>query len=197
MVQILYPGNDADWRLGVKVRVFHLGDYRREALGSRPIPDDYFWTKATDETKRLRKQILETCRTDLLRFFDEENGQVGIYDAVNPTSAHRRDWKNLLDEHDIQTIFVESLCDDQEIIEQNVRNVKISSPDVCPPSDRKLTNSTLDGTRMMQSKITLLESTLRFQITNLSTKLISHISNSSMLINVWKFVIHRAISHPE
>lgn len=58
---------------------------------------------------------------------------MGIYDAVNPTSSHRRAWKATMDEHDIQTIFIESACDDQEIIEQNVRNVKISSPDVSTP----------------------------------------------------------------
>ena len=119
-------------RLGVKVHVFHLGDYRRQALGNRLPPDDYFWTKATDETQHLRQQILETCRTDLLNFFDKENGQVGIYDAVNPTSQNRRYWKEILEEHGIQTIFIESSCDDQEIIEQNVRSVKISSPDVSP-----------------------------------------------------------------
>lgn len=112
--------------------VFHLGDYRRQAMGSHPVPEDYFWVKATEETEHLREQILETCRTDLLHFFDIENGQVGIYDAVNPTSAQRRAWKELLEDHDIQTIFVESICDNQEIIEQNVRSVKISSPDVCP-----------------------------------------------------------------
>ena len=44
----------------------------------------------------LREQILETCRTDLLNFFDKENGQVGIYDAVNPTSQNRRYWKEIL-----------------------------------------------------------------------------------------------------
>lgn len=76
--------------------------------------------------------MLETCRNDLLDFFDKENGQVGIYDAVNPTSVHRRGWKRTMEEHGIQTIFVESSCDDQELIEQNVRNVKISSPDVHP-----------------------------------------------------------------
>ena len=40
-------------------------------------------------------------------------------------------WKTLMEEHDIQTIFIESMCDNLEIIEQNVRSVKISSPDVC------------------------------------------------------------------
>lgn len=30
----------------------------------------------------------------------------------------------------LQTLFIESACDDVRIIEENVRNVKISSPDV-------------------------------------------------------------------
>ena len=110
-----------------------MGDYRREALGQRQLPDDYFWANVTSETLRLRREILETCRKDLLHFFDQENGQVGIYDAVNQTSPMRRGWKEMLDAHGIQTIFIESLCDNQEIIEQNVRSVKISSPDVQSP----------------------------------------------------------------
>jgi 6-phosphofructo-2-kinase/fructose-2,6-biphosphatase 4 len=118
--------------LGVKVRVFHLGDYRRKVLGARTVPEDYFSPRAADQTRCLRAEVLDTCRADLLNFFDKENGQVGIYDAVNPTSQTRREWKETFDKHDIQTIFIESLCDNQEIIEQNVRSVKISSPDVLP-----------------------------------------------------------------
>ena len=136
-------------RLGVKVHVFHLGDYRRQELGHRTLPDDYFWIKATDETQRLRQKILETCRTDLLHFFDIENGQVAIYDAVNPTSQQRRYWKEILEQHGIHTIFIESSCDNQEIIEQNVRSVKISSPDVLFFWN-ETDSSMLDGTPMMQ-----------------------------------------------
>jgi hypothetical protein len=117
-------------RLGVKVSVFHLGDYRRKALDRHSLPEDYFRFNATAETQTLRQEILETCRAEFLHFFNQENGQVGIYDAVNPSSEIRRNWKELLDKHGIQTIFVESLCDNQGIIEQNVRSVKISSPDV-------------------------------------------------------------------
>jgi len=116
----------------VKVRVFHLGDYRRQLIDSRTLPEDYFWTNASPETQSLRQQILETCRIDLVNFFDVENGQVAIYDAVNPTREHRRYWKEMLERHEIQSIFVESWSNNQEIIEQNVRRVKIGSPDVFP-----------------------------------------------------------------
>ena len=117
-------------RLGVKVRVFHLGDYRRQVLGPHSLPEDYFSASAKEDTQSLRARVINMCKKDLLDFFDKENGQVGIYDAVNPTSLQRRSWKETFDKYGIQTIFVESLCDNQEIIEQNVRSVKISSPDV-------------------------------------------------------------------
>lgn len=39
-----------------------------------------------------------------------------------------RIWANSLV---LQTLFIESACDDEKIIEENVRSVKISSPDVC------------------------------------------------------------------
>lgn len=47
-----------------------------------------------------------------------------------------RGWSNIPDlkicdtHHCIQTLFIESWCDDYRIIEENVRRVKISSPDV-------------------------------------------------------------------
>jgi 6-phosphofructo-2-kinase / fructose-2,6-biphosphatase 4 len=165
----------SDDRLGVKVRVFHLGDYRREVLGSQHLPQDYFWAKANDETVSLRQQILDKCRNDLLDFFDVEKGQVAIYDAVNPTSKNRRDWKEAFDKKGIQTIFIESMCDNPEIIEQNVRSVKISSPDVL--SLVSVINSSMwVGIQMMRLKITLLALTQKYRITNRSVRLISHTS---------------------
>jgi len=119
-------------RLGVKAQVFHLGDYRREALGGSPLPEDYFWLNPTESTILLRDRVMEMCRDDLLRFFNHENGQVGIYDAVNASSKQRHRMKELFCQNGIQTVFIESFCDNLEIIEQNVRSVKISSPDVTP-----------------------------------------------------------------
>lgn len=38
-------------RLGVKTRVFHLGDYRREMLGhGQEVPDDYFFVNGWADT---------------------------------------------------------------------------------------------------------------------------------------------------
>lgn len=116
--------------LGVKTRIFHLGDYRRAIIGpGKDVPDDYFFVNASAASVLLRQKILKKCREDIYQFLNHENGQVAIYDAVNPLSAGRRSLAKEFAKHDIKTLFIESNCDDQRIIEENVRNVKISSPD--------------------------------------------------------------------
>jgi 6-phosphofructo-2-kinase/fructose-2,6-biphosphatase 4 len=38
----------------------------------------------------LRQKIVKKCRDDIAHFLNEENGQIAIYDAVNPIAAGRR-----------------------------------------------------------------------------------------------------------
>jgi len=116
--------------LGVKTHVFHLGDYRRAAVGpGKDVPEDYFHINARPSSVLLRNKILKKCREDIYHFLQHENGQVAIYDSVNATSAGRRAVAKEFARAGIQTLFIESYCDDEKLIEENVRNVKISSPD--------------------------------------------------------------------
>ncbi|KAL5337089.1 6-phosphofructo-2-kinase-domain-containing protein [Aspergillus crustosus] len=116
--------------LGVKTRIFHLGDYRRATIPyGQDIPDDYFFVNASASSVLLRQKIVKRCREDIYRFLNDEKGQIAIYDAVNPSAAGRRSLANEFAKHDIETLFIESWCDDNRIIEENVRRVKISSPD--------------------------------------------------------------------
>ncbi|KAJ3956224.1 hypothetical protein N0V92_007241 [Colletotrichum tropicale] len=116
--------------LGVKTRIFHLGDYRRATVGKGGIvPEDYFFPDASPQSVILRQKILKKCREDIYAWLNHENGQVAIYDAVNPTAAGRRALAKELAKHDVQTLFIESFVDDESILRENARNVKISSPD--------------------------------------------------------------------
>lgn len=116
--------------LGVKTHIFHLGDYRRAHVGSQgEVPDDYFHVNASTTSVLLRNKILKRCREDILHFLNHENGQIAIYDAVNPLCSGRRALAKEFEKHKIQTLFIESHCTDERIIEENVRSVKISSPD--------------------------------------------------------------------
>lgn len=109
-------------RLGVKTRVFHLGDYRRAHLGlGQEVPDDYFfvngeyglidiWRRsakkwpplASASTVLLRQKILKKCRDDIYHFLNHENGQVAIYDAVNALAAGRRALAKEFANYDVQ-----------------------------------------------------------------------------------------------
>ncbi|KAK4505712.1 hypothetical protein PRZ48_003677 [Zasmidium cellare] len=116
--------------LGVKTHIFHLGDYRRAFVGAKgEVPDDYFHVNASTSSVLLRNKILKKCREDILNFLNHENGQIAIYDAVNPLAGGRRALAKEFEKHNVQTMFIESTCTDERIIEENVRSVKISSPD--------------------------------------------------------------------
>lgn len=115
--------------LGVKTRIFHLGDYRRATVVGGKVPDDYFFPEPSPSSAILRQKILRKCRDDIYAWLNHENGQVAIYDAVNATEAGRRALANEFAKHDVQTLFVESYVDDEKILKDNVRNVKISHPD--------------------------------------------------------------------
>ena len=117
-------------RLGVKTRIFHLGDYRRATVEGGRVPEDYFSPNASPSSVMLRQKILKKCREDIYAWLNHENGQVAIYDAVNPTASGRRALAKELAKHDVQTLFLESFVDDERILQDNARNVKISSPDV-------------------------------------------------------------------
>jgi len=90
-------------RLGVKTRVFHLGDYRRATMGEGvEIPEDYFHVNASPSSVMLRQKILKRCREDIYAWLNHENGQVAIYDAVNPMAGGRRSLAKELAKHDVQ-----------------------------------------------------------------------------------------------
>lgn len=94
---------DDHLRLGVKTRIFHLGDYRRATVGpGESVPEDYFFPNASPASVMLRQKILKKCREDIYAWLNHENGQVAIYDAVNPTAAGRRALAKEFAKHDVQ-----------------------------------------------------------------------------------------------
>lgn len=114
----------------MKTRVYHLGDYRRATLAEgTPVPDDYFHREPSPSTQLLRQRILKQCRKDIFSFLNNEMGQVAIYDAVNPISDERAALAKEFDRDGVKTLFLESFVQDQAILEANVSNVKLSSPD--------------------------------------------------------------------
>ena len=65
----------------------------------------------------------------MIRWFDKEQGVVAILDATNSTKDRRKWIQEYCVAAKIETIFVESKCDDEELIMSNIREVKTTSPD--------------------------------------------------------------------
>lgn len=66
------------------------------------MPQDYFYPNASPSSVMLRQKILKKCREDIYAWLNHENGQVAIYDAVNPTATGRRALAKEFAKHDVQ-----------------------------------------------------------------------------------------------
>ena len=103
-----------------------MGSYRR---ADTPRPTADFFDTSNPEGERLRRAAAEAAVSDMLRWFDKDKGVVAILDATNSTKVRRRWICERCAANDIETIFVESKCDDEDLIMANIFEVKTSSPD--------------------------------------------------------------------
>src|ERR1700674_4391638 len=69
--------------LGHDTRVFNVGAYRRERLGSPP-PHPFF-PPDNEAGNVARLEMATAALDDMLRWMQDEGGEVGIYDATNTT----------------------------------------------------------------------------------------------------------------
>ncbi|KAI5289107.1 hypothetical protein KEM54_004395 [Ascosphaera aggregata] len=101
--------------LGVNTRIFHLGDYRRATLGHRQdVPADYFFVNGAYGQSRKANSVV---------------GHLTQKIELEYLTAGRQSLAKEFAKFNIETLFIESLCDNEALIKENVRNVKISSPD--------------------------------------------------------------------
>ncbi|MCJ1350035.1 MAG: Fructose-2,6-bisphosphatase [Icmadophila ericetorum] len=112
--------------LSIPAKTFNVGTYRR---ADTPQPTaDFFDTKNT-EGERLRHLAAEAAVTDMVRWFEQGQGTVAILDATNSTKSRRRWVHECCKANNIQTLYVESKCDDEALIMSNILEVKTTSPD--------------------------------------------------------------------
>lgn len=112
--------------LSISAKCFNVGQYRRMAAAH---PSAEFFDVSNKEGERLRMEAAMNAISDMVKWFEQEQGQVGILDATNSTKVRRRKIRNMMYEHGIEPMFVESWCDDIDLIRQNIMDVKTSSPD--------------------------------------------------------------------
>jgi 6-phosphofructo-2-kinase / fructose-2,6-biphosphatase 2 len=103
-----------------------VGSYRRTAT---PQPNASFFDTSNKEGERLRKAAAEAAVNDMCNWFRTAGNVIGILDATNSTKSRRRWIKDRCDAEGIETLFVESKCDQEDLIMSNILEVKTTSPD--------------------------------------------------------------------
>lgn len=77
----------------------------------------------------MRRAAAEAAVTDMMNWFRAGKGTIAILDATNSTKTRRKWIQERCQAENIETLFVESKCDDENIIMGNIMEVKTTSPD--------------------------------------------------------------------
>lgn len=114
-----------NWK-GVHARVFNVGSYRREHIGAQQ-PHSFF-DPSNPQGMAARERMARAAMEDVAAWLDD-GGHVAIYDATNTTLARRQRVRTYFAARKVDVVFLESICTDPQIIENNIRATKIRSPD--------------------------------------------------------------------
>ncbi|EGP91124.1 unnamed protein product [Zymoseptoria tritici ST99CH_1A5] len=133
--------------LSITAKCFNVGNYRRTAT---PQPPAAFFDTSNKEGERLRMAAAEAAVDDMCNWFRGPNNLIAILDATNSTKARRRWIKERCDSEDIQTLFVESKCDDEDLIMSNILEVKTTSPDYVGQDPEEAANDFRERIKMYE-----------------------------------------------
>lgn len=112
--------------LGHPTRVFNVGSYRRSLLGASQPAD--FFDPGNKEARKALDDMAAAALDDVIAFLGG-GGEVAIFDATNSNRARRQWVLERCKAHGYPVVFIESICSDESIIEANVRDTKLRSPD--------------------------------------------------------------------
>ncbi|KAI9681281.1 MAG: Fructose-2,6-bisphosphatase [Caeruleum heppii] len=112
--------------LSIDAKTFNVGSYRR---ADTPQPTAEFFDTSNPEGERLRRAAAEAAVSDMVQWFAEGKGMIAILDATNSTKVRRRWISDRCLKEGIAAIFIESKCDDEDLIMANILEVKTTSPD--------------------------------------------------------------------
>lgn len=110
-------------------QIFNVGDYRRQLCGAQ-MPSS-FYDPTNDEGSAARRMACDAALADLVEYMKQDGVRVAAFDATNSTRERRRHIMNVLKASGLgsKRMFVESVCDQEELLEENIRKVKLSTPD--------------------------------------------------------------------
>lgn len=143
--------------LGHRARVFNVGGYRRARLGA--VQPASFFDPDNPDARDARSRVALEAMDDLLEWLKGDGSEptadaasagappgvrgargerphgvddapaVAIYDATNTARSQRAMVVERCRAAGVGYVFLESICDDASVIESNIRETKLHSPD--------------------------------------------------------------------
>uniref|UniRef100_A0A1B6DGN2 6-phosphofructo-2-kinase domain-containing protein n=1 Tax=Clastoptera arizonana TaxID=38151 RepID=A0A1B6DGN2_9HEMI len=163
--------------IGINTKVFNLGEYRRHATSAYKSHE--FFRQDNKEAMAIRTQCAMEALHDVCAWL-ESGGEVAVFDATNSTMERRKLIQEIVvDKMGYKLFFVESVCDDPKIIETNIMEVKVNSPDYKNMNVESALKDFLQRIQHYQERYEpleeKLESTLSFmKIYNTGEKVVVH-----------------------
>uniref|UniRef100_A0A667WWT0 6-phosphofructo-2-kinase/fructose-2,6-biphosphatase 3 n=1 Tax=Myripristis murdjan TaxID=586833 RepID=A0A667WWT0_9TELE len=124
--------------IGMPTKVFNVGEYRREAVKNYSSYD--FFKPDNESAVKIRQQCALAALRDVRSYLTDEGGQVAVFDATNTTRERREMILDFGSKNGFKIFFIESVCDDLDVIASNIMEVKVSCPDYqdCNKTDAML-----------------------------------------------------------
>ena len=90
-----------------------------------------FYSPDNDEGQAARKVACDAALADLVTYMKLPGVRVGVLDATNSTFERRSYVKTVLADSSlgVKVMCVESICDDDVLLQNNIRTVKLNTPD--------------------------------------------------------------------
>lgn len=113
--------------LGHEIRAFNVGSYRRAQLGSYHAHG--FFDPDNPAGRAALLQMAFAALDDMAAYLLDGSGEVAVFDATNSTRRRRKLVAERFLDLGIPLVFIESICDDPAVIDANIRQTKLHSPD--------------------------------------------------------------------
>ncbi|KAF1332126.1 putative 6phosphofructo2kinase/fructose2, partial [Globisporangium splendens] len=115
-------------RLGVRANIFNVGSLRRKVTTDKQSCDFF---DAQNVAAKQQREELACAALDMALEWLGGGGEVAIFDATNTTNDRRVEVINRCHRFssDIKVVFLESICNDAQVLDTNFMQKVTNSPD--------------------------------------------------------------------
>lgn len=119
---------------GEVAKVFTVSEYRRKLVEQYDSHD--LFRADNHEAMEIRKKSSVAAMEDAAQWLKEE-GNVAVLDGTNATRAQRENVRDYCTTFGCKILFIESMCDDEDILSRNIKEVLQNSPDYRDMAEEK------------------------------------------------------------